>query len=167
METLISMTSFVKKVLNEDRPCDRGAILDEIGNYAEFLSQPLTLRMFVPCDENGNVLTDTSPLDYQREVFKGEFQFKSDLHLERYINLEKEYSKAKSRVLFEGFEYKKAEFCDEPMLEVFIPKTDIAFIYDCEDKNFEVEEDIWGEDVESLIKYNLQLTETAKQKIGL
>lgn len=46
------MTDFVLSVVNADRPCDRGKILDEIGLYAEFLKQPLKLEMFVPCDDS-------------------------------------------------------------------------------------------------------------------
>lgn len=55
---LISMVAFVLQVVNSDRPCDRGKMLDEIGNYAEFLKQPLKLEMFIPCNDEGNVLKE-------------------------------------------------------------------------------------------------------------
>lgn len=45
--------------------------------YAIFLSQPLKLEMFVPCDDEGNVMIESSSNDYQ---------------------------KAKEKVLFKGFE---------------------------------------------------------------
>lgn len=48
---LQSMTDFVLSVVNADRPCDRGKMLDEIGLYAEFLKQPLKLEMFFSDDK--------------------------------------------------------------------------------------------------------------------
>lgn len=44
---LIKMTDFVLGILSQDRPCDRGRMLDEIGAYAQFLRRPLTLDMFI------------------------------------------------------------------------------------------------------------------------
>ena len=32
--------------------------------YAEFLKQPLKLEMFIPCDENGNVLEEPNQSDF-------------------------------------------------------------------------------------------------------
>lgn len=58
--------------------------LDRIRNYANFLKQPLTLGMFVPCDEDGNVLKDCGLIPC--------------------YELDK-YRKAKDRCLFEGFEF--------------------------------------------------------------
>lgn len=68
METfkLISMTDFVLE-------CDT---LEKAQNYAKFLKQPLTLGMFVPCDESGEVLIES---------------------------FSKKYKEAKERVLFKGF----------------------------------------------------------------
>jgi hypothetical protein len=60
-----------------------------IAKYAYFLKQPLTLGMFVPCDENGNVLEET---DQYRSCEKGW-----------------KYGQAKENVLFEGFQYLKDE----------------------------------------------------------
>ena len=55
--------------------------------YANFLKQPVTLGMFVPCDENGNVLEEPK------------FYF----HHEYKVALEK-YQKAQEKVIFNGFE---------------------------------------------------------------
>lgn len=57
-------------------------ILSTIRNYAELLKQPLKLEMFVPCDEDGNVL--------------GEPQSAWSDGIEQ-------WEKAKEKVLFEGF----------------------------------------------------------------
>src|SRR5690606_19676303 len=55
-------------------------------NYAQFLKQPLRLEMFVPCDEEGNVLevpTDTTSMRRNQKI--------------------EQYNEAKEKVLFEGF----------------------------------------------------------------
>lgn len=62
-------------------------------NYANFLKKPLTLGMFIPVDEEGNVLLG-KPLSPAK-----------DSEWIRWENEEIEYSKAKSKVLFEGFEF--------------------------------------------------------------
>jgi hypothetical protein len=59
---------------------------EEIVNYAKFLKQPLKLEMFVPLDEDGNVLTQCEEI----------CAFECDKI--------KNYRKAKEKVLFEGFE---------------------------------------------------------------
>jgi len=62
-------------------------------NYDLFLEQPLKLEMFVPCDEDGNILEE--PLAYN---------FKS---VQLFTNYNIKYQKAKEKVLFEGFELKE------------------------------------------------------------
>lgn len=91
---LLSMTEFVLEVINADRPCDRGAMLDEIGNYASFLKQPLALGMFVPCDEDGNVLEE--PEHYKKWHKWGSFSE----HGESIVTECKKYFESKKRVLF-------------------------------------------------------------------
>jgi len=65
-------------------------LIDRIHNYAKFLSQPLKLSQFVPCDEKGNFLEEP-----KREFFSTNFDFKEEMYL---------FNEAKSDVLFEGFE---------------------------------------------------------------
>lgn len=60
--------------------------LDRIEGYANFLQQPLTLGMFVPCDLDGNVIELEYHIDQYNQGFKDKYQ------------------QAKERVLFEGFE---------------------------------------------------------------
>lgn len=58
---LIGMTDFVleqNKILNKYINYDKGGLFEIIIYYANFLKQPLELWMFVPCDENGNVLEE-------------------------------------------------------------------------------------------------------------
>lgn len=81
----MSMTDFVLEQ-NKNLQWTDNDILHTIVNYAQFLKQPLELWMFVPCDENGNVLEDP-------QIF-------IDLRIEK-------YQQAKERCLFEGFEFEK------------------------------------------------------------
>ena len=56
--------------------------------YKDFLKQSLELWMFVPCDENGNVLEDI--------IGNG--------MIHNYSEKVKQYEQAKDKVLFEGFD---------------------------------------------------------------
>ena len=65
---LIPMTNFVNNVGNmENYPSHENA-LSWIYNYATFLKQPLKLEMFVPCDDNGNILKEPKKTNYQVDV---------------------------------------------------------------------------------------------------
>ena len=87
---LISMTDFVleqgKKPNNSDF---RERFFVKVLNYANFLKQPLTLGMFVPCDNDGNVLeiptkeNSNDTIDHDTKLM--------------------DYNDAKSKVLFNGF----------------------------------------------------------------
>lgn len=82
---LISMTDFVLEQYKiKQSPYN---FWKKLGKYAEFLKQPLTLGMFFPCDEDGNVLEDPKPFGM----------------IDRYSEKCKEYHEAKEKVLFEGF----------------------------------------------------------------
>ena len=57
---LIPMTDFVLEQLNEQnsRTKPMREVFNSLEKYAKFLKQPLKLEMFVPCDEEGNVLEE-------------------------------------------------------------------------------------------------------------
>lgn len=75
--------------------CDiRSEKWDIILKHANFLKQPLTLGMFVPCDLEGNALVHPG----MNVVFKNKAEF--DMH----NALLKKFKKAQERVLFKGFE---------------------------------------------------------------
>ena len=59
-----------------------------IKKYADFLKQPLKLEMFVPCDDNGNVLEDI--------IGNG--------MIHNYSEKVTQYEQAKEKVLFDGFD---------------------------------------------------------------
>ena len=103
---LISMTDFVleqvKNAKYEEFHQVNETFVNKVINYAKFLKQPLKLWMFVPCDENSNVLEH--PKNYHKNIVIDELK-----RIDNYNNLIKEYEQAKERCLFEwqdGFDYK-------------------------------------------------------------
>lgn len=107
-----------------------------VNAYANFLKQPLKLEMFVPCDDDGNVLEE--PIDCQCSCDSEE-----DYCI---CKLKEEYQEAKKKVLF-----------------------DYQFTYDTKGSP-----SIWFHDrfhiincltIESIVKYDLTLTETAMNMI--
>ena len=112
---LIQMTDFVLRINEIEKEVDqffdswRMKQLRIIENYAKFLKQPLKLEMFVPCDEDGNVLGE--PEIYSQWVREN---FNDELENEERINQCKDYHQAKEKILFEGFEpyedYKCAKY---------------------------------------------------------
>lgn len=111
---LISMTDFV---LQEEKKglqnTDRHLRFEKILKYAKFLKQPLTLEMFVPCDEMTEVMNYE---EIKQSVIEGTDSWDA-------------YEKAKEKVLFEGFEVKGN----------YIMYYDFMYImkYELENKNIE------------------------------
>lgn len=94
---LISLSERVDQILTADRICDRGQMLEEIGLYNKFLKQLLTLGMFVPCDNQGNVLDE--PKMHHSFDETGE----AVIHEKEYISDQNKYQQADEKVLFKGF----------------------------------------------------------------
>ena len=90
---LIPMTDFVNNVGNMENYPSHEKALSWIYNYATFLKQHLKLEMFVPCDEDGNVLED--PKIKEEEIDEHTTQI--------FAQYQYDLDKAKEKVLFEGF----------------------------------------------------------------
>lgn len=90
---LISMTDFVLGKNQPKQYIPKEKHLSIIAKYAEFLSEPLVLGMFVPCDENGNVLKEPSNLERMQA---GWADYPIDENFYRVQN----YDKAQKKVLF-------------------------------------------------------------------
>lgn len=93
---LLSMTEFV---LQENFKTHSRFFPETAIKYAEFLKQPLTLGMFVPVDETGNILCKPTHYDewiseYNKGIVHGYEQV-----------IMGEYLEAKEKVLLEGFEF--------------------------------------------------------------
>lgn len=120
-------------------------------NYDNFLSQPLELWMFVPCDENGSVLEEPKeeqlcsycPLESWKSNSKGDSceGSKCDVASENY---EDKYQQAKERVLFDVY---------------------LAYIHS-DDSGLFVQHELFGDgfyitaDGETTIEYLLEFTKT-------
>lgn len=91
---LISMTDFVLEQYKINQSPYN--FWKKIGNYANFLKQPLELWMFVACDENGNYL----PEPESRGVHPHYITEPTNEELEAY----NDWLEAKERCLFEGLD---------------------------------------------------------------
>lgn len=108
---LISMTDFVLREQNRLIQASNARLkefssqyLDRIFNYANLLSQPLKLEMFVPCDEEGNSLQEPE-------------EFKEWMNSDHYFNASESvthqcrmYKKALEKVLFKGIDLSTAKY---------------------------------------------------------
>ena len=102
METfrLKSMTDFVLEqiknfnaVVYDDLETASINLIERIENYANFQKQPLKLEMFVPSDEDGNVLEEP----------KIEEEYVDEHTTQIFAQYQYDLDKAKEKVLFEGF----------------------------------------------------------------
>ena len=90
------MTDFVLRINEIEKEIDqffdswRMKQLRIIENYAKFLKQPLKLEMFVPCDDDGNILENPDETIYKE---KDKECYGWDMI---------DYEKAKEKVLFEN-----------------------------------------------------------------
>ena len=114
-------------------------------NYDDFLEQPLKLEMFVPCDEDGNVLEEP----------KIEEEYVDEHTTQIFAQYQYDLDKAKEKVLFEGIEFRK----NGGVNFLTIKEDTFAFFdFNVKFKNLTIE---------YLIQYDLQLTENAVKQIGL
>lgn len=158
---LMSMTDFVleqKRITGSETELSR--IVNKIFFYAVFLKQPLTLGMFVP-----------AKLVNGEWVVLGEPQRKCGLvgYDEQHYDYDddelREYTEAKERVLFEGFEIARS------VKAVIIVSNGIPIHFCAESKKVKFEKDNYS--VEDLLnrnnslKYDLELTQSAIKQIGL
>lgn len=137
---LISMVDYV---LEQDLETPKGRKISEIVKYGLFLKQPLELWMFVPCDKEGNVL---EAVPYYADG----------------IEKVNEYKKAKERCLFEGFAIEEESFISN-IPHFYLEIDGVKIMWNFNDK--------WVfykgfKTVEDLIKYDLQLTQTAIKQIS-
>lgn len=99
---LIPMTDFV--LYQSKQYWDGHIMLNDFQNicesYAKFLKQPLKLEMFVPCDDDGNVLEEPEMYGWLQNVGSKN----SGATEKECIDCEA-YHAAKNKVLFEGLTY--------------------------------------------------------------
>ncbi|MFT4061094.1 MAG: hypothetical protein QM642_01915 [Edaphocola sp.] len=151
----IKMTEFVLEQITELRDYDFKKetlkTLRRIEYYAKFLSQPLQLGMFVPCDEDGNVLENPKikygELHANHQIY---FNGKHTTYA-RYLTI---YKQAKEKVLFKGFDIHKEYGC--------AVKDDLMI-----DEEFCVDNNMTIEDFVNANFGVIELTDNAIKQIGL
>lgn len=126
-------------------------------NYDDFLQQPLTLGMFLLCDLEGNVLQEPKCdcyTEYDREGCPDKCW--------RFIN-------SKECVLFKKVKLTEDKYKDTKRKFWYIDKLRIAHelkFYSGENQfTFDVLRE--HETIEDLVKYNLELTDSAIKQLGI
>ena len=142
---LISMVSFVLNQANVKmesvETVERQVVKEyfKLIDYAQFLSQPLTLGMFVPC-------IDGEPMEEPENYDIWLMGYLNDVEQKDYIQFEQ----AQSRVLFEGF----------------VMYSNMAnVVLDC--NSLETIDLSEHSDIESIVDFQPTLTETALKQINL
>lgn len=148
MEKLKSMTAYVLEQ-EETSTFDREQLdwydkevdkLNKIRNYAKFLSMPLELKYFVPCDDEGKVIFYPVHLSNMNE-----------LQMDKYrARIAKYEESIKKDILFEGF-----KMCNRLESVKCIANGDLHISYE----QYKM--------IEDLVTYNLALTPQAKEKFKL
>ena len=93
---VLEQTKNFNAVVYDDLETASINLIERIENYANFQKQPLKLEMFVPCDEDGNVLEE--PTNYEKRLSNMMTEYNDEVYT---------YNQAKEKVLFEGFELKE------------------------------------------------------------
>lgn len=136
---------------------------ESIFNYAKFLKQPLTLGMFIPCDEKGNVLE--IPVNYEIWLKLHNNDVSSEKGTIGFL-IHEEYQQAKENVLFEGFEIDIMQcghkYAVNNKLQIVNDKDN--GLYFLEIYSNKKPKEIFIKTIEDLIPYNLTLTKNAIDK---
>jgi len=145
---LISMTDFVLEYSNTHK-ATKMEFHSLARNYAKFLKQLLELWMFVPCDDEGNII--------ESKFYPASMSFA--VEAEAYFS---KYQQAKERCLFEGF-----ELIIKPNGNRYIQKNETIIFYNTENDN-----GVWRVNrkfisIEDLVPFKLLLTPTAQKQLGL
>lgn len=143
---LIPMTDFVLKYYSDDTR-DELQILDLMNNYANFLKQPLKLEMFVPCDEDENILEE--PRMIERNIGFDEKDVFWD------VDEVENYKKAKEKVLFEGFYLKDNKFITDNFHDVYFKNSFGKFQKHC----------LMDTNIEYIVYWKLKLSQSALNAI--
>lgn len=103
---LQKMTTFILE--QSEKINDPEILVRVLVKYAMFLERPLTLGMFVPCDEDGNVLEEPHPEKYF-DINKPSDKFTNEdkKGLDLYSSALMFYDAAKKNVLFSDLEIEK------------------------------------------------------------
>jgi len=165
---LISMTDFVLEIEKEDYQVvawkTKITAIDRIFSYANFLKQPLKLEMFVPCDEDGNVLEEPKYYKFytgfnfiEESFFNNFFDDKDESDFILWNISCARYQQEKEKVLFKGCSVCKSEMSEN--------------VYKIRNKNFDLVSGVTYKElvlslenftIEKLVFYDIDLSENIK-----
>ena len=121
-------------------------------NFDNFLEQPLKLEMFVPCDNDEEIL--------KPQYIAGKEVIYNELVEEFIMDKVKEYNEAKEKVLFEGFEI------DKNLYLVYKNEISIGRFISYENGSKFLFRDNF-KTIEDLVEFGFKLTENTIKQIGL
>jgi hypothetical protein len=153
---LIPMTAFVIEYYSNEGYADL-QILSLMKNYANFLKQSLTLGMFVPVDEDGNVLKEPKNYASWKLLEHNEGKKAHAAGSGEY----NDYLKAEQNCMFEGFRVDYNGYSKVRIVASYDPSIELSF-----NKNDLLPSGFT--DVESLIVFDdIYLTYSALNRIGI
>lgn len=167
---LKSMTDFVleqREIWNNDNinvQCS-AVYIRNTSNYANFLKQPLTLSMFVPCGDDGQVYNEPKAEDYFNVNVKIDQLTDEDKSgLDKFYSDTMFYEDYKERCLFEGFEVKSTHNLDteKPCYVVTNGENEVTFHIGLYNFSKGVE---FAKTIEDLVPINPTLTQSAITQI--
>lgn len=139
MNKLISMTDFVLMQEKNCVPVEFHKTINPIFHYAHFLQTPLTIAMFVPCDESGNFL------DREKIRLEAMEAMNNGANRDVVDSMQDVFWRAEKGVLFEGF--------------IVCTRNET---FDCVvNGNAHINIDFKGRTIESLVGHNFVLTSNA------
>jgi len=156
---LMPMTSFVIDFYSNEGYADLQT-LQLVKNYAAFLKQPLSLKMFVPTDSHGELVKE--PEDYSiwkdsKNRNKKDQPIFSPEQIEKF----KSYDKARKKLLFEGFKVAYNGYSVVRIVASYDDSIEISFKKD--NLNAQI-----SADVESLTKFSvIYLSPASLKMIGI
>lgn len=175
---LISMVNFV---LQQDITDIKQR--NSIVKYANFLRQPLKLEMFINCDDDGNVLKEPKKTNYQVDVNTKcsgwKYLYDNNDKLIGYYDDRKwkedfvKYKQSKEKVLFEdSVIIDNTNFKSTERLMISLKNKSTFRIFNkFKYHNGSIEIQLFPNNenliIEDLIKFELELTESAIKQIGL
>ena len=159
---LISMTDFVleqSELKTKNTELELGLLksVQLIYNYANYLKQPLTLGMFVPCDEDGNVLEEPNHLDYKSKNSFGELVFNSESNKMKYHANYDTWFEGKEMVIFDEFSFSNNILYNGFQTIKFMNFSNGNVTINLVDYSDEKTPKIQVKTIEDLIPYNLTL----------
>lgn len=154
---LIPMTDFVIEYYSHEGYADLQT-LKLMNNYANFLKKTLTLGMFVPVDNKGNILKEPKNYSSWKSLEHNKKAGKTDSPVfEEY----KIYRNAEQKCLFEGFSIAYNGYSVVRITAIYNPMIELSF--NKNDKTFQN-----FSDVESLTSFDeIFLNANALKKLGL